>query len=409
MSQNFKKDYFWNTFGVLLQNAISPLLLVVVTRTNGIEAAGVFSFAFAVSLLLWALAMWGGRTYQVSDTQTEFEHRSYIMVRLLLAAAVLLVAVVFCLLNGYDAFKFGLIISLTVFKLLESFADVLYGILQVHGKLYVSGKSLALKAIAGLIVFTTIDITTGNLLLAVMGIIIVNALVLAAYDFRYARKLESIIPPLQGCRRYILEAVKIIQRCAGVFMVFFVLMFSLNIPRYFIDVFHPEENGFFGIISMPITLIALLVSFILQPNIVGLSKMYNNGEERRFRKTTNKLVLLSAVVGIAVLLLAAIAGVWMLRLVFGVDFSHYQEALVVIVAGGVASAMVTVYLNIFVIMRRIKFLLISLVGTSLVLLPLAYIMVLHWGLIGGVWSFLIVSLLQLLIVAVNFRVRRSVA
>jgi hypothetical protein len=50
---------------VLLQNAISPLLLIVITRVNGIDDSGLFSLAFSVSIILWSLAMWGGRTYQV--------------------------------------------------------------------------------------------------------------------------------------------------------------------------------------------------------------------------------------------------------------------------------------------------------------------------------------------------------
>ena len=69
MTKSVRKDYFWNTLGALLQSALSPLLLIVVTRVNGIDDSGIFSFAFSVAIIFWALGMWGGRTYQVSDTK----------------------------------------------------------------------------------------------------------------------------------------------------------------------------------------------------------------------------------------------------------------------------------------------------------------------------------------------------
>ena len=37
--QSQKKDYIWNSLGSLLQSAISPVLLIVITRLNGIDTS----------------------------------------------------------------------------------------------------------------------------------------------------------------------------------------------------------------------------------------------------------------------------------------------------------------------------------------------------------------------------------
>lgn len=397
-----KRDYFWNTLGAILQSAISPLLLLVVTRLNGVAAAGVFSFAFAVSLLLWALGMWGGRTYQVSDTRKEFAHQSYIMVRIVLAVIVLTVAAIFCVLNQYDAYKTGLIFALVIFKLLESFADVLYGILQVHGKLYMSGRSLTAKAVLGFAVFVGIDMATGNLILASLGIVLVNILIFALYDVVRTRQQEEIFFPLATAQKYLAQARQILWRCAGVFVIFFAAMFSLNIPRYFIDMRSDDEVGYFGIIAMPITLIVLLISFILQPNIVRLSELYKKADFAKFKRSVNKILLVSVGIGVGVLLVTAAYGAQILQLIFGISFVDYYASLVVIVAGGVASALVTVYLNAFVIMRRIKFAVIVLTVTNILLVPLSYFMVRDGGVLGGVWAFTGVNIVQLMMIAVFF-------
>lgn len=402
MAANIKRDYMWNTLGVILQNAISPLLLVAVARLNGVEAIGVFSFAFAVSLLMWSLAMWGGRTYQVSDSQSEFEHRSYIAVRVILATVVLLVTGIFCLVNQYDAFKTGLIFVLVAFKILESFADVMYGILQVHNRLYISGRSLAVKAVLGLLAFVVIDLATENLLLAVTGIISVNIAVFVFYDLVQADALESVRFPRNKVQQYIREAGSIIRRCFGVFVIFFLAMFSLNIPRYFIDIYDEREVGYFGILAMPITLVVLMISFILQPNVLLLSRLYHNHDLRRFRGIVYKILGVSLCVGVAILSLAAICGTWVLHLIFGIEFEEYWYALMVILIGGIASALVTVYLNIYVIMRRINFALIVLIVTNIVLVPVSLVAVQKWGLIGGVWAFSATNILQLFLVALYF-------
>jgi hypothetical protein len=57
--QSQKKDYIWNSLGSLLQSAISPVLLIVITRLNGIEDSGLFSFALSLSVVFWAISLWG--------------------------------------------------------------------------------------------------------------------------------------------------------------------------------------------------------------------------------------------------------------------------------------------------------------------------------------------------------------
>lgn len=400
---SLKKDYFWNTIGVLLQNAISPVLLLVVTRVNGIEAAGLFSFAFSMSLLLYTLGMWGGRTYQVSDVKKEFQPRSYIMVRILLAILVLVITAVFCITNQYDAYKTSVIFAMVIFKLLESFADVLYGILQMNGQLYKSGKSLAVKAILGMIVFVAIDLLTNNILMGAFGIVAVNAVVFLCYDLPQTNKLEKIRFPKAKIGKYVSEAKEILRRCVNVFAVLFLAMFSLNVPRYFIDHHSQEEVGYFGIIAMPITLIVLVITFILQPNVVAISKQYNDGKSADFKRSVGKILGLSLAIGLVVLVGTVLIGAPLLQLVFGIDFTSHAMALNVIVVGGIASALVTIFLNIFVIMRKVNFSLIVLIVTNLILIPVSYFAVDKFGLMGGVVAFTVTNFVQLALILLYFK------
>ncbi|RZM29483.1 MAG: lipopolysaccharide biosynthesis protein [Pedobacter sp.] len=398
-----KKDYIWNTIGVLAQNAISPLLLIVVTRLNGISDSGLFSFAFSVAIIFWTISMWGGRTYQVSDVKKEYSNRSYIMVRLLLGVAVFVGSAIFCIANNYDLLKTSLIFALVLFKVIESIADSIYGIMQAHDRLYSTGKSLLYKAIGSLAVFSIIDLVTQNVLISSLGIIIVNCLVVAFYDIPVARKLEVIKFPKDEIRHYIKDAIVIIKRCWPIFIVAFLAAFSLNIPRYFIDMYHPDEIGYFGILAMPITLVVLVMTFILQPNIVQLSRLLDNNDFTRFKKIVAKLMYITFLVGFSILIAAYFVGIQVLHIVFGVDFNNYRDALSIIIVGAIANALVAIFINVFVIMRRFKEQFYILLITNLLLLTVSISFVKEYGLMGGVELFTIVNILQIILLFIAYR------
>lgn len=413
INNSLRKDYIWNTIGVFAQNAISPILLIVVTRINGIFDSGIFSFAFSVAIVFWAFGMWGGRTYQVSDVTKEFTSRSYIAVRLILAMVMMIGAIIFVITNHYDTTKSWIIISLVLFKTIESVADSLYGILQVHGRLYISGKSLLYKAMFGVGAFLAAEAIWHSVLVGCLGIVGVNILVLLAYDMPNVLKQERLRFGVRHAVRQFQSAVTIIQRCAPIAVIIFLTMFSLNIPRYFIDMFHEDQVGPFGIIAMPITLIALVITFVLQPNIVQLSQILEKKRFSIFNSIVTKLAAVSFGIGLGVLLVTYYLGVPLLQFVFGVSFEAYRLPLIIIVIGAIANAIVTVYINVLTIMRYFKAQFYVLLTTNIVLFVVSAILVRQYGILGGASLFAVVNFIQaFLLVAIyrlslNKEVRRS--
>lgn len=397
MQNNIKKDYFWNTLGVLLQNAISPLLLVMITRVNGIYDSGLFSFAFSISIIFWAFGMWGGRTYQVSDVEREFSSRSYIVVRLILAVAMLAGAIFFSLINHYDLAKSIIVITLVLFKATESIADALYGVLQTHNHLYITGKSLTYKALLALVIFIIIDTVSRSILIGCIGIVVVNILFVIFYDIPWSNRLENIMIKFTDIWSYVKNAMVIMKRSAPVFGVLFLIMFPLNIPRYFLDIYHQEQIGYYGILVMPLTLVGLTTLFIMQPNIVNLSHLYDTKKILEFAKTVNKIIALIVLAGIFILLVSSVVGIQLLQLIFSVDFSGYWLGLVIIIIGAIAYAIVSVFLNIFIIMRRFKAQFYTLLLTSVALAIVSAVVVKRFGLLGGVVSFTAISVIQMII------------
>ena len=72
-----KKNFVWNMIGLTLNSFISLFYLIIITRINGIENTGIFSFLFTLSLILYTICLYGGRVYQVSDIKGEFNSQQY--------------------------------------------------------------------------------------------------------------------------------------------------------------------------------------------------------------------------------------------------------------------------------------------------------------------------------------------
>lgn len=388
-----KKDYIWNSIGSFLQSAISPILLIVITRLNGVGDSGLFSFAMSLSVVFWAISLWGGRTYQVSDVKKEFSSGDYIVVRFISSLIVAVFSISFCILSGYDLIKTELIMVLVSFKILESIADSMYGVLQIHNKLYIVGISLTMKSVFGFIIFAIVDILTKNIVYGALSIFIVNIAVVIFYDIPWMKHVESV----GLTKKNIMQAGKIMKKTAEVFVVVFLTMFSLNIPRYFLDKYHYDQIGYFGIMAMPITLLTLFISFVLQPNVVNLSELLKKKKIKEFTKIVSKIDFITFTLGILFIVSSYLIGVWVLNTVFGIDINNFRIDLTIMVIGAVANAFVSIYVNLLIILRRFKGQFYTLLVTNILAVILSIYLIDRLAMLGSVLVFMIISFLQAII------------
>lgn len=388
-----KKDYIWNSIGSFLQSAISPILLIVITRLNGVGDSGLFSFAMSLSVVFWAISLWGGRTYQVSDVKKEFSSGDYIVVRFISSLIVAVFSISFCILSGYDLIKTELIMVLVSFKILESIADSMYGVLQIHNRLYIVGISLTMKSVFGFMLFTLVDILTKNIIYSALSIFIVNIAVVIFYDIPWMKHVESV----GLTKKNIMQAGKIMKKTAEVFVVVFLTMFSLNIPRYFLDKYHYDQIGYFGIMAMPITLLTLFISFVLQPNVVNLSELLKEKKIKEFTKIVSKIDFITFTLGILFVVSSYLIGVWALNTVFGIDINNFRIDLTIMVIGAVANAFVSIYVNLLIILRRFKGQFYTLLVTNILAVVLSVYLIDRLAMLGSVLVFMIISFLQAII------------
>ena len=136
MKNDLKKAYFWNTIGSGLNAFNSFFFLIIVTRINGLHDAGIFTFSFATACMLYAIAIYSGRTYQVTENEKDITDNEYILNRIVCSIIMIIISILFVIINGYTKTKLIVFILLCIFKCTEALSDVFHGILQKNNRLH---------------------------------------------------------------------------------------------------------------------------------------------------------------------------------------------------------------------------------------------------------------------------------
>ena len=399
---DIRKDYVWNTIGTSAVAFISLLLLIAVTRINGLDAAGVFSFCFSFAILFFMIGLFGGRIYQVSDVRGEFESRSYILLKFITSAAMLLTTVIFILANGYDRERVLLLLSLVVYKILDAIADPLYGVMQRQGRLYYAGISMTLKAVIGFVAFVLVNLITYDLLLSSLCLLAANAIFIVVYDIPHVRKLEKIGRMSRDSLKPTFTLLK-----ASVYIFAFALFANLlvNIPRYFVDLHFPYYIvGLFGIIIMLATMLNLFVTFVIQPKLVSLSDRFAAAEYASFNRTVTKLILISLVFGVIAIVVTWLIGAPVLSFIYTEDLMPYRLSLTLVVVAGTINTITMIYSNMLSIMRRFKIQLVNFLIATGSIFAASAVFIASDSVDGAIMAFLIANAVQAVLFFISYQV-----
>ena len=94
-NNSLKMDFIWNTLGSTFISFTSLILMIIVTRINGIESAGIFTFSFSSATILNIVALYCGRTYQVTDDNKYVSESSYLYTRIFTSIVAFLISLIF--------------------------------------------------------------------------------------------------------------------------------------------------------------------------------------------------------------------------------------------------------------------------------------------------------------------------
>lgn len=325
----FLKNFIWNIMGTGLNSFNSLFFLIIVTRINGINDAGIFSIAYSTALILYTIGLYSGRLCQVTDIENKVKDKDYIVNRIITCILMIIIAIIFVVIKQYSPYKMGVFVLLCVYKATEAFSEILYGIMQKSDLLYRSGQSLTIKSLGGLLIFFIIDYVTHNLIFACSAIIVLNIITILIFDcIVVCKKLIDFNTNVNMTNVW-----HIFKTEFFVFANSFAGIYVLNAPKYAIDSYLTEDiQAIFGYIMMPATVITLFTQFVFMPYLNQMRQMYEQKQIKALEGIAFKIKMAVLAFGIFATVGAFVIGPEVLSLIYGEELRPYRMNLTIILA-----------------------------------------------------------------------------
>lgn len=388
---NLRKNFIWNIIGTTLNAFNSLFFMIIVTRINGVNQAGIFAFAFSTATLLNVIGVYSGRVYQVTDMSGTTD-KEYIINKIITCSLMLGISFIFIFFNKYYIVKSLVILSLCCLKCLEAFCEVIYAIFQKRDMLYKVGISLTLKSIIGLISLIAINLITKNILYSSIGLLISFILVMIFYDYNNIKKIKITNHLNKN------NVKKILLVGIFPFLVTFLCLFIINAAKYAIDInLSNSDQTIYGILIMPATVILLFGQFIIHPFLAKITLFVKNNDYKQLLKIIVVFILSILLFGTFASICAFSFGIQILQLLYGISLEGYKISLLLIIVGASFYGVVSILSNVLIAMRHYKFQTLILFIVSCCTFILSYYLTKAQGVFGAVLSYFFTMLVLCLI------------
>lgn len=383
-------NFLWNAVGGVLNAGQSVFLLIVITRVCGLEAAGIFSIAFATGNLFLYLGNYGVRNYQVSDLSEKYSFHDYLRHRLCTVLLMLAAAAVYTAWSAktgnYSHYKTLCVLAMCACKAVDCLEEVFEGRYQQKGRLDRSGKLVTFRLLVSIGGMIAVLLVTRDLLTAVWwGVFLaVAASALIIWRYRETAAFERTAFSFSGIAGLMRECFPV---CAANFLSFYLI----NEPKYAIDAAMDETaQACYNFIAMPVFVIQLLNMFLYQPMLIRMTASWENGRRKEFLGYFGRICGALAMISAPILLAAWILGIPVLSWLYATDLSALRTELLLIMTGGIFLAINGFYCAVLTIMRKQREIPLTYLAGAVLSLVSTPVMVRESGIVGAVLSFVLV-------------------
>ena len=396
--RRFLSGTAWNLIGAFAFALSAWLTTFIIAKQSGAghyQDAGIFAIAASFGNIFRIVSAYGLRQYQVSEIGDASVDQPYIVSRFITVLFGSLLCLVASLSFGYSAKQ---ILAINIYMLFNSvcaFADVLFGVMQRHGRIDLAGISLTLRGVVSTVVFAACLFLTGDLLLSLGALALATALVMLLFDFPVANRYYPIrvsLADFQNAAPY-----RLLKR--GFPMLLYTVFITLITfaPRIVLEkMAGPAEVGVFAYVFTPTVVITTFASGVLLPYITKMTEYWSTNNLKKLRQSFFApfgLIVLVGVVGVGFSLLL---GRWMLTLLYDAMVGEHVPLLVIAVAASTLLSLVACCNNILIVVRRRKALtLLNAAGFLLTMLA-CYWLIPRYGMYGAGYAMVLGVAVELL-------------
>ena len=314
-------------------------ILVALAKLGTVTLVGQFVLGLSVTSPIFVCASLQLRSIQATDPEREFRFGEYLGLRIVASAAALLLVLLVTWSAGHTGQLLAALLLMGLAKAIESISDIVYGSLQLHGRMDRVARSRVAHGVLSLGSIAIGTSLTGTILGALSGLVVCRLVVLLAYDLPSAiwvlnGKPDGRVRPSWNIRR--------LSRLTwlGLPLAGTTLLVSLEtyIPYYFVaHYWGVSQVGIFGAIAALITAGGTVTRAINQITIPRLASHYRSGQLADFRQLLGRILCGYLVLGVLGVAAVPLVGRPLLSFLFRPEYAaHTQLFLFVMIAAAAA-------------------------------------------------------------------------
>ncbi len=334
---SLRRNFSWTLVGNIIYAGCQWAMLMLIAKIGNPEMVGRFALGLAITAPIIMFSNLDLRVVQATDAREDYTFRSYLALRVITTSLATLVIVGIVVCARYPWETMLTVILIGVAKAFEAISDIYYGLFQQHERLDRIATSMILKGFLSLLLLGAGVYLTGSILWGAIGLACAWALTLLTYDIRNARSVLLLSMPGEAhaiqtaltpqWHATLLWQLTLFTLPLGVM----VLLQSLNanIPRYFVD-HHLGEHalGIFAALTYIMVAGTTIVRALGQSASPVLAKQYVAGRLVPFFRLIALLIGTGFIIGVVGVGIAAVAGRWILRILYTPEYANYASLFV---------------------------------------------------------------------------------
>jgi O-antigen/teichoic acid export membrane protein len=313
---------------------------VVFARVDGPHAVGLFALAIGIAAPVITLSQICLRQVMITDVRQRYAFGDYLSLRRGLTVVAVAVCACVVLALGYRGAQALTLLGFAIGRAFESISDIYYGRLQVSGRLDKVARYLVLRAALTLIVTSVVCITTRSLVAAALGFACASML----SQYIVQRVERTVVDGAGGAslrrrgRWDRLYMSSLASRSAPLTSSQFFVSLNYYAPRLIVERLRGSVTlGQFAALDYLLSIGLLVVAALGQATSPALARAFHEGDYRRFWRITVLGTLITAGVGLGIILVSLLWGSVAINAIYGARFGPAVAALGPFMVGGAVS------------------------------------------------------------------------
>ncbi|MEK4555307.1 lipopolysaccharide biosynthesis protein [Jeotgalicoccus sp. FSL K6-3177] len=286
-----------------------------------------------------------------------------------------------------------IILVFALFKIVDSYLEIIYGLLLRDSKNHRMGRLLSIKSLINLFVFAILYVFTNDLLLTM----IVQLIVLVVILFIFIRMNSNLFDNANNSNNE--NSIRtILIKTTPLAISALLISLTPQIPRYFIGIFDSVEMvGIFSSLAYLIVVGTLFINSINSSFYNEYSKLIAEGKYNIFIKQLMKNAGIYLVLWLLMCTAIIIFNENLLVTIFNEEFSYFYTEFLIIALSSIFLFISTLFINFTLFTKKYLYQLYIYIIVNVFSIIISYILIDMYGITGAAFSLGATYLVQLIV------------